>query len=350
MTRPGAVAVRLLVGAGGEHRHVAGHLGVGEGHEHAVAARAPAAAAVELVPGAHVGEEVAVPEDAAAAAPGAGRVAVAHQLGLGVELAAVGQEVLSLVVVVEEERRVGVERQGQRQVAVAQQPHRLVAAHVAHGVVVVVRDLEQAPGLPLEAGPGAVVARPHRGHAVALEHVDQLVEGELERRQGLSRRDLLHHGGGDPLLPHELDKGALAAALLPPAQLDGAQVLDEVAPMNRNAGGGYPVIVGVFLDLQVGSNGIVGTRVGVHLRHRWYLLDSRFRGNDGCGVAAGLGAPVGWYYEPATSSKVGSGMPSFQVGSRSSRRLPLGSVKYSSRRGSSRPSGSTAPRRPPSSP
>lgn len=33
------------------------------------------------------------------------------------------------------------------------------------------------------------------------------------------------------------------------------------------------------------------------------------------------------FYERASSSKVGSGMPAFQVGSRSSSRLPLGSKK-----------------------
>ena len=304
-----AVAVGLLVGAGGEHRHVARHFGVGKGHQHAVAAGASAAAAVELVPGSHVGKEVAVPEDAAAAAPGPGGVAVPDELGLGIEFAAPGQVVLALVPVVEEERRVGVQGHGQRQVAVAQDAHRPVAAHVAHGVVVVVRDLEQAPGLPLEAVLRPVFAQPHRGHALALEHIDQLVQGELHPRQGLSGRDLLHHGRGHSLLPHELDEGALAAALLPPAQLNRAQVLDEVTPVDRHADRGHPVVVGVLLDLQVGSGGIVGTRPVVVLRHVRFLLSS-----------AGP-------QEPATSSKEGSGMPSFHVGSRSSSRLPLGSVK-----------------------
>ena len=36
-------------------------------------------------------------------------------------------------------------------------------------------------------------------------------------------------------------------------------------------------------------------------------------------------------YAPANSSNDGSGMPSVQVGSRNSSRLPLGSKKYSSR-------------------
>src|SRR5678815_811650 len=55
------MAVRLLIRLRRKHRHVSSEFGIGELHEHAFAAGTAPLVGVELVPGAHVGEKVAIP-------------------------------------------------------------------------------------------------------------------------------------------------------------------------------------------------------------------------------------------------------------------------------------------------
>ncbi len=57
----GPVAVGLLIGPGRENGHVPRDLGAGELDVDRLPARAPDGESVELVPGPHVGEEVALP-------------------------------------------------------------------------------------------------------------------------------------------------------------------------------------------------------------------------------------------------------------------------------------------------
>ena len=243
MTRPGAVTVRLLVGARREHRHVAGKLRVGELDEHAVAAGAPLLVFVQLVPGSHVREEVAVPVDAPVPHVPLGRVR--DHLGLGVELAFLGRDdVLAGKGIVEEEIRIAHRGHGQRQVVVVQQPDHLVALHVVDGVVVVAGDDEHAVVLPLEGLLRAVVVAPHGGGAAAFHDVNHLVEGKPHRRSRLSGGDFLDPGAGHALLPHELHEGRLALAVLPPFEVAGAQVPDEIPRVDRKSEGLHPVVIG----------------------------------------------------------------------------------------------------------
>jgi hypothetical protein len=62
------MAMRFFIGFGRKHRHMRGQLRIGELHKHALAAGAAPLVGIELVPGAHVGEEIAVPESAHAEA------------------------------------------------------------------------------------------------------------------------------------------------------------------------------------------------------------------------------------------------------------------------------------------
>src|SRR6185503_20925641 len=58
------MAVRLLIGLGRKHRHVRCQLGVRKLHKDTLPASATALVGVELVPSAHIGKKVAVPERA----------------------------------------------------------------------------------------------------------------------------------------------------------------------------------------------------------------------------------------------------------------------------------------------
>src|SRR5581483_11032671 len=124
-----------------------------------------------------------------------------------------------------------------------EQPHRLVALHVAELMVRAARHEEHAVLLPLEALLAAALV-PDIGDAASGDDVDDLVERELERLGRPARGDLAHARRSDALLPGELDEGAHALALFPPAELDGAQVWDEVAAMDRDARALHPVVVG----------------------------------------------------------------------------------------------------------
>src|SRR5579884_3596186 len=96
----GAMAVGLLVGPGVEYGHVAEHLGVRELDEDHASAGAAALIADELVPGQHVGHEVAVPVGPHPSGELGRVVRRFDQLSLGVEVVA---ELTGIVELMEEE-------------------------------------------------------------------------------------------------------------------------------------------------------------------------------------------------------------------------------------------------------
>ena len=203
----------------------------------------------ELVPRRHVREEVAHPGGAAvrrhrhAVVPrralALGRrvdgAASQHRLGLRVEIVALAvEQAWVLVRVVEEEVGVRHDRHGHGHVVVVQQPRWLIAAGVRELRVCVARHVEHRVRGPLEARLGAL-ARPDAGEAGAGEHVDRLSDGHLERRQRHAGRDLDDPGLAHALHALELEEGGVAPPLLPPAELDLAQVGDVVAAVDRDA-------------------------------------------------------------------------------------------------------------------
>jgi hypothetical protein len=223
---------------------VAAHVRAGELDHHAFAARAALGQPLELVPRAHVGEEVAVPKGALLlhVAP-AQDIAAANDLGLGVKVLAAGRGRRD-VRVVEEEVGVGHDRHGQRQVVVVQQAHRLAALHIAELAVVVVWDQEHGVVLPLEAPRRRLAVAPDVGDAAAGDHVDHLVDGQLVGRQGLAGLDFRDTRLADALLAFELDERRVALALVPPAKLDRTQVADKEAAVDGNAPRIHPLVVG----------------------------------------------------------------------------------------------------------
>src|SRR6266571_3425116 len=81
---PRAMAMRLLVQARIEDRHMAGHFRVGELHVNAPAAGTAANIGIELVPGSHVREKVAVPKGSPA--PRIVQRVLLNHLGLGIKI------------------------------------------------------------------------------------------------------------------------------------------------------------------------------------------------------------------------------------------------------------------------
>src|SRR5204863_640478 len=103
---------------------------------------------------------------------------------------------------------------GGRQSVGKEDADRLGAVRVREVVGVVRRDEEHAVLLPLERDLRPV-AGPDRRQATALDHVGQVVDGDLEWRRRLPWRDLDQRGAADTLLPRELEERHVAAATVP---------------------------------------------------------------------------------------------------------------------------------------
>src|SRR4029077_8792692 len=144
-----------------------------------------------------------------------------------------------------------------REIAIAEQAGRPIAAHVPQLQVTVGADLKQAAVLPLKGFFRRAVGGPNRANAPALQHIDQLVESELHWWQSFPRRDFHDDGRSDALLPHELNERRVALALIPPAQLDGAQIFDEEAAMNGNPDGLHPAVIGIRLYFNRRLTGLI---------------------------------------------------------------------------------------------
>ena len=196
----------------------------------------------ELVPHAHVGEEVAEPEGAPRGA--LGDVLLGGGLGLGVEVLPL-QDVL-LVGVVEEEVGVGDGGHCDGEIVVVEQSRGPVAVHIVELRPRVAGNEEEGAGRPLEGVGLAAAFAPHRGRALAARDVDHLVDGLLEGPDGAARGYLLHASLDDAGHAFELDECGVALAQAPRGDLDGPQVFDEVAPVDGNALCVHPAVVGEF--------------------------------------------------------------------------------------------------------
>ena len=234
----GAVTVSLLVGAGREDRHVAAHLGVRERDVDDVAAATAGAVRDEVLPGAHVREEVAVPSRAAAH----GRRA----LGDRVQVVPLRLEQLRVGVgVVEVEAGVRLERHGDGQVVVVQQPQRLVPPGVGELPVAAPGDQEERARAELEAMLRHALG-PDGGDAPPAHGVDHLVQREPHRGHRRLGRDLGDARLGNALHAGELDERGVTLPLAPRGHLDGLEVFDEVAAVDRHALGLHPSVVHVL--------------------------------------------------------------------------------------------------------
>ena len=67
-----------------------------------------------------------------------------------------------------------------------EQPHGFIALHVAEPVRVVVGHEKHAVLLPFEALFRSVFTRPDRRQSAAFHHVNNFIQGTLQRRQGFS--------------------------------------------------------------------------------------------------------------------------------------------------------------------
>src|SRR4051812_49412525 len=140
---------------------------------HDASAGAAAPEGHELIPGAHVWEKAAVPLGTLPTPHG-----VMLDLRLGVILARWRSELLLVaVVIVEEELGIRNHRHRHGQVVVVHQPGGSIAAHVGDLVPAVVRQHEEAVLLPFKRFLLAVCA-PHGTDALAISHIDRLVETE----------------------------------------------------------------------------------------------------------------------------------------------------------------------------
>ncbi len=175
-----AMAMRLLIGFGREHRHVRRQLGIRELHEHALAAGAAALIGIELVPGAHIGEKVAVPKSAHAQ-PFV-RILCLHHLRFRIEVA-VRYANFRFVRVIEIHVGLRQRRHGHRHIAVMKQPDRLIALHVAEHVPVIARHQKHRVLLPLEVLFRLALVRPNCRETAAGQYIDDFVEGKFYRRQ-----------------------------------------------------------------------------------------------------------------------------------------------------------------------
>src|SRR5215475_2176913 len=87
--------------------------------------------------------------------------------------------------------------------------------------------------LPLEAFLAAVGIVPDGSESPAIDHVNDLVEGKLERFGAFSGGNLGDACRTHAFLSHELDKRALTLALLPPVDRHMSQVLDKESRVDR---------------------------------------------------------------------------------------------------------------------
>src|SRR6185295_19340516 len=101
--------------------------------------------------------------------------------------------------------------------------------------------------LPFEVLLRLAVAGPDGSQTAARANINNLIQGELDRRQRLTGRDFGHTRGADAFLAPELNKGGLAASFFPPFQLDGAEIGNEIALVDRNALRLHPTVIGKFL-------------------------------------------------------------------------------------------------------
>ncbi len=202
---------------------------------HHVTASAASLEGDEPVPGAHIREEVAEPVGPTS------RPLVGDHLRLGIE-ALLADQVRTGIGMPEEE--VGVRQQLHRQGegVVVEEACTAVTLRAAELVVVVPGKEEKAVLLPLERS-GCSTLGPDRGEAAPIGHIHELIEGHPHRRRGLPCRDFRDADLGDPLLAGELTEGGEALPLLPPSELDRADVLNVVAGEDRDAGGGDPLVI-----------------------------------------------------------------------------------------------------------
>ena len=250
----------LLVHARREHRHVAAHLRMGERDVHHIPASAALAVRHDVRPSAHVREEVAVPGGAAA------HVGRARRDGVQLLLSRL-QQLRVWEGVVEVEIRVRLERHRNRQVVVVQQTQGLIAPRVRELTRRSPRDEEQAARAELEAVLRHAV-RPHRGDALSAQRVDDLVQRELHRRDRAAARYLRDAGLRHALHAHELDERRVALALLPRPYRHRAQVLNEVAAVDRHALRLHPRVVQVPVVPAAASGDLVlDVR---NLCHEWF--------------------------------------------------------------------------------
>ena len=237
-----SVAVPFLVRPGREDGHMRAQLGARYAHVDGAVQGAASGTVHQLVPHAHVREEVAEPERAPGGA--LGYVLLGRRLGLGVEV--LPTEHVFLKGVIEEEVRVGDGGHCDREVVVVQQARGPVALHVVELRPRVARDEEKAARRPLERVRLAVAA-PDGRRALSAGDVDHLVYRLLERLDGTSGWHFLHaplHNAGHPL---QLDEGGVAIAQAPMAEFDVAQVLDVVAAVYGYPLAVHPAVVGEVL-------------------------------------------------------------------------------------------------------
>lgn len=138
-----------------------------------------------------------------------------------------------------------------------QKTHRGVSPHIGELARLVRRHQEQRPLVPLERVPvvGALVSGPQPGLAASGDDVDDLVDRQSVGRQRLAGRDLGDPRLAQPLLADQLDERGVTITLVPAAEFDGAQIGDEVAPVDRQLLPGHPVVI---KELAAGAGGFIG--------------------------------------------------------------------------------------------
>src|SRR5262249_35160913 len=210
----------------------------------------------KLIPSGHVREKIAEPVNEISA-PGEGRIAVLDQLRLGIGIHFLFCTAQFLKWIIEVKTRLGDQRSCQREIAIAEQADRPVAAHVPELQGTVGADLKQAAVLPLKGSFRRAVGGPNRANAPALQHIDELFASKLHRRSSFARSDFHDNGGSDSLLPHKLNERRVALALIPPAQLDRAEIFDEKTAMNGNSDGLHPPVIGIRLYFNSRLTGLI---------------------------------------------------------------------------------------------
>src|SRR5258706_5406767 len=140
---------------------------------------------------------------------------------------------------------------------------------------VVARHEKHRMFLPLKIFLVFAFASPDRRQAAAGANVNDLIQGELYRRQRFTRRYFSDARRADAFLTPQLDERRLAASFLPPLQLDGPEIGYKIALVDRNTFCLHPPVVGKLLTPHGDYGflvGCIGHNSSSLMRSLFYLL------------------------------------------------------------------------------
>ena len=106
------------------------------------------------------------------------------------------------------------------------------AAGVGDLMGAVARQHEDAVLLPFEGARGGALPLPYGRETASLDDVDRFVECEPQPRQRRAGGNLCDAGLCDALLARELEERGTTFPLSPVAQVDSAQIVDEIPLMH----------------------------------------------------------------------------------------------------------------------